>query len=72
VRFVAAGQHVTDKPGMRGIMMLPFYAGMGPYPALVDDESWVRANLTVLKEDGPEQYLVNLLAVLRAAMAPEE
>jgi hypothetical protein len=44
----------------------PVYAGLGPFPPLVDDEQWVRAAVKAIEEDGAEQFLVNLLFVLRA------
>lgn len=49
----------------------PIYAGLGPFPQIVDDETWVRAAAKSLREDGPEQWLVNMLHVLRASMGPE-
>jgi hypothetical protein len=48
----------------------PIYAGVGPYPAMVDDETWVQAAAKSLREDGAEQWLVNMLHCLRAAIPP--
>jgi len=50
---------------VRGIIANPLYAGIGPYPSLVTDEQWVRAAAKAVREDGSEQFFVNLLAVLR-------
>jgi hypothetical protein len=50
---------------LRGILVNPIYAGLGPFPRLVDDEAWVRAAAGLIDEDGAEQFLVNLLFVLR-------
>lgn len=66
---------VVAKPGtspeqltpeaIKGILVNPIYAGVGPYPALVDDATWVRCSAKLIAEEGPEQFLVNLLYVLR-------
>lgn len=54
---------------VKGMVMSPIYAGVGPYPRLMPEELWVRANAKLLKEtletQSVEQYLVNLLYVLR-------
>ena len=52
---------------VKGILCNPIYAGVGPYPAFVDDESWVRSAAKLIEEDGKEQFLVNMLFVLRGA-----
>ena len=54
---------------VRGIICNPIYAGIGPYPPLIDDAMWVRAAAKAIKEDGEEQFLVNLLHVLRLSFA---
>jgi len=38
---------------------------LGSYPAIVSDEEWIKANARLIQEEGPEQYLANLLRVLR-------
>jgi hypothetical protein len=53
---------------LKGMICNPVYAGIGPYPQLVDDEMWVRAAARMIKEDGAEQFLVNMLYVLRQTM----
>jgi len=45
---------------VRDTLRNPIYAGLGPYPAIVSDE-----NAQLIREEGPEQYLANLLRVLR-------
>ena len=50
---------------VRGIICNPIYAGIGPYPALVDDRSWVHGAAKSIDDDGKEQFLVNLLHLLR-------
>ena len=68
----------NDAPGditpaqIRGMICNPVYAGLGPYPGLVSDEEWVAAAKAAIKEDGAEQFLVNLLHVLRETFAEED
>ena len=50
---------------IRAMFCNPLYAGVGPFPAMVDDEMWVMAAAKSIRDEGPEQWLVNLLAVLR-------
>ena len=54
---------------VRGMIANPVYAGVGLYPQLIPDEQWVRCAAKAIAEDGPEQFLVNLLHVLRQAFA---
>jgi hypothetical protein len=54
--------------GVKGILTNPLYAGAGPFPALVSDAQWVAAALRLLKEEPPEQFLVNLLFVVRRSL----
>jgi hypothetical protein len=51
---------------VRGILVNPIYAGVGPFPRLVEDAAWVRACDKLIEEEGADQFLVNLLYVLRA------
>jgi hypothetical protein len=50
---------------VKGILVNPIYTGVGPFPRLVEDAAWVRACAKLIAEEGPEQFLVNLLYVLR-------
>ena len=52
--------------GIKGIVMNPVYAGIGEYPPLMSDKQWIAACKKILEEDSPEQFLVNLLFILRA------
>lgn len=53
---------------VRAITTNPIYAGFGPFQrAERDDEAWVRAAAREIREQGPEQFLVNLLVCLRAS-----
>ncbi len=59
-----SGPQFTEEE-VRGVIVNPIYAGVGPYPQLVPDEQWVRAAANAIREDGAEQFLVNLLHMLR-------
>ena len=50
---------------IRGILCNPIYAGISPFPALVSDEAWVQSAALLISQEGSEQFLVNLLFVLR-------
>jgi hypothetical protein len=62
---------ITEE-SLRGMLINPIYAGLGPYPAIVDDATWIAANKILIERDGAEQYLVNLLHVLRETFGHEE
>jgi hypothetical protein len=53
---------------VRGMIANPIYAGIGPYPQLIPDEQWVRCAAKAIAEDGAEQFLVNMIHVLRQAL----
>jgi hypothetical protein len=50
---------------VKGVLVNPIYTGLGPYPRLVEDVVWVRACAKLIEEEGADQFLVNLLYVLR-------
>jgi hypothetical protein len=56
---------------VKGILVNPIYTGVGPYPRLVEDEVWVRACAKLIEEERPQQFLVNLLHVLRESLPAE-
>ncbi len=57
---------------VRALFCNPIYAGgIGSFPALVDDETWIRAAAQAIREHGPEQWLVNMLYVLRQTLGSE-
>lgn len=61
-----SGNMTVDK--MRSLMCNPIYAGVGPFPAIVDDETWVQAATQMIEKEGSEQFLVNMLYVLRQSL----
>jgi hypothetical protein len=68
-----AGARLGELPpeAVRGILVNPIYTGVGPYPRLVEDAAWVRACAKLIEEEGKEQFLVNLLYVLRECFQEE-
>lgn len=64
-----AGGMTAEK--MRSLICNPIYAGVGPFPALIDDEMWVRAAAQMIAKEGPEQFLVNMLYVLRQSLGSD-
>jgi hypothetical protein len=47
----------------------PAYAGLPPFPQIISDEAWIKAATQLINEEGPEQFLVNMLYMLRQNMA---
>jgi len=61
------GEMTAEK--VRAMFCNPLYAGItANFPKLVDDETWIRAAAQAIREHGPEQWLVNMLYVLRASL----
>jgi hypothetical protein len=56
---------------VKGILVNPIYAGVGPFPRLVEDAAWVRACAKLIEVEGADQFLVNLLYVLRECFQGE-
>ena len=50
---------------VRGMLCNPIYAGIKPFPAIIDDERWVRCAMRMIDDEGVEQFLVNMLYMLR-------
>lgn len=65
VEYATTDSDNLTADNLRALICNPIYAGMGPFPRLVDDEAWVRAAVQMLKKEGAEQFLVNMLFVLR-------
>jgi hypothetical protein len=56
---------------VKGILVNPIYTGVGPVPRLVEDAAWVRTCAKLIEEEGPQQFLVNLLYVMRECFQGE-
>jgi hypothetical protein len=50
---------------VKGMAMNPVYAGVAPYPKMIEDERWIAVVRRIVEDDGPDQFLVNLLYLLR-------
>lgn len=50
---------------VRGVISNPCYAGIGPYPPLVPEEAWIHTAASTITSEGAEQFLVNMLEMLR-------
>jgi hypothetical protein len=51
-----------------GMICNPVYAGIPPFPAMVDDKTWIAAGVTMVEAEGLRQYLVNVLYQLKKSM----
>jgi hypothetical protein len=60
--------HELTPEAVRGMVINPIYAGVGPFPRMVEDDAWVHACARLIDEEGPTQFLVNLLFVLRKSI----
>ena len=72
VKVAETENDLGDVAALRGMMSNPIYAGLGPYPRLISDDDWIRVAVMEIEELGPEQFLVNLLFVLRDAIGDYE
>jgi hypothetical protein len=52
-----------------GILCNPVYAGVPPFPAMIDDQTWIDAGVKLAEEMGLRQYLVNVLYELKKSVA---
>jgi hypothetical protein len=64
-------RHELSPAAVKGILVNPIYTGLGPFPRLVEDAAWVRACAKLIEDEGPQQFLVNLLYVLRECLQEE-
>jgi len=71
VAMAGTPQEQLPPEAVKGILVNPIYTGVGPFPRLVEDAVWVRACAKLIEEEGTEQFLVNLLYVLRECFQEE-
>jgi len=64
-----SGRKALTPEMLKAIDCNPIFAGIGPYRRIKTDEQWVQSAAKVIAEEGSEQFLVNLLAVLRPSFA---
>ena len=48
-----------------GVLCNPVVTGLGPFPQVVPDNTWLKAAEKLVAEQGAEQYLVNMLFMLK-------
>ena len=51
-----------------GVICNPVYAGIPPFPAMIDDKTWIAASVKMVEDVGLRQYLVNVLYELKKSM----
>src|SRR4051812_30740344 len=56
---------------VRGLFCNPIYAGIGKFTAIQPEDQWISGAAKMIKEEGPEQFLVNLLSVLRICLSED-
>src|SRR5207237_4377291 len=44
--------HELTAEAVKGILVNPIYAGVGPFPPIVTDQDWIQACVRMIKEDG--------------------
>ena len=47
---------------LRDMLTNPIYTGMGPYPAIIQDNDWLDANAKLIEEDGSEVVIRSIMA----------
>lgn len=47
------------------VLLDPRYAGALGYPAIIDQEAWIKANVRLMQEKGVASYCASLVALLR-------
>lgn len=67
VEYLSHPGHITEAV-IRGMISNPVYAGIPPYSRVVSDEVWIKSAIELIEEEGVEQFLVNMLYMLRASM----
>src|SRR5438105_15240240 len=71
VRRLSGDEGPWNPEHVRGSICNPCYAGVGRYPALVPEAAWAHAAARTIREDGAEQFLVNMRQMLRESFEHE-
>src|SRR5512145_311585 len=67
VKYVTDASELSEA-ALQGMRRNPVYVGVPPYRRAVSDEAWIRAAAKLIEQEGVEQFLVNLLYMLRVSM----
>lgn len=57
-----------DVEMIREVLTNPCYTGIGPYPAIVDDDIWARCTARRIQEEGPEAAIASTLQVFESTL----
>ena len=68
VSYEVQNPDALDDQTIKGMICNPIYAGIPPFQQIVSDEAWIQAASQLISEEGPEQFLVNMLYMLRQSM----
>ena len=60
-----------DATHLKSLICNPMTVGIGTNAATMDDEAWIRAAEQLIVEEGAEQFLVNMLFLLRESFADD-
>ena len=68
------GEDVTKitKEALIGILCNPVYTGVEGFLQITEDDLWVRSAVKLVKEIGVEQFLVNMLFMLKKTFNSSE
>lgn len=56
---------------VQNIVNNPIYVGLGPFPRIIDDDSWIKAQAPVVKEKGLKRTLENIRKQLQGSVGRE-
>lgn len=65
-----AGDMTPEK--VRGMIANPIYTGIGPFAVLISDQEWIENAVREIEKGGAEQFLVNMLYVLRRSFDTDD
>lgn len=68
VTYLSQSAAALDEESIKGMICNPIYTGLPPFQQVISDEAWVQAATQLIAEEGPEQFLVNMLYMLRHSM----
>lgn len=67
VKYVTNADELSEA-AVEGMISNPVYVGVPPYRRVVSDEAWIQAATQLIEKKGAEQFLVNMLYMLRVSM----
>jgi len=59
--------YAVHSRGHRAILTNPVYTGMGPFPDLIDEETWLDVNVAIIAEEGAPEAIWRVLAQFEEA-----